>query len=79
MLLFVRGLRCVVARFEPSPYLVNDSGGVTFARKINGGLVHRFDLKVTLLPLFPLSLRISKFSFVRKIEKIIDLDSKEFL
>lgn len=32
-----RGLRCVVARFEASPYLVNDSGGGgTFARKING-------------------------------------------
>lgn len=30
-----KGLRCVVARFEPSPYLVNDSGGGTFARKIN--------------------------------------------
>lgn len=47
-----KGLRCIVARFEPFPYLVNDSGGVTFARKINGGLVHRFDLKVTLLPPF---------------------------
>lgn len=50
-----KGLRCVVARFEPSPYLVNDSGGVTFARKINGGLVHRFNLKVTLLPSFTLA------------------------
>lgn len=31
-----RGLRCVVAGFEASPYLVNDSGDGTFARKING-------------------------------------------